>query len=187
MDCGASLICSVPSEVWNTSDPGPRMRCKSGGRDTAMTITDVPIADVDIRLVPERQTRRQFHQQIARLERELAGTIARLHPRRRPVSTSTAHAGARLLDAAELEAARDALAARLQYARDLVAHQTADRREARSLLKRMIEAPEAHRWARVTTVDLGIEGCRQWQSEPRFGPIGMLGNWWRVRMSSGCP
>jgi hypothetical protein len=51
----------------------------------------------------------------------------------------------------------------------------------------MNEAPEHYRWVTVTTKETGDGGCRTWQSVPVMGPIGMLGNWWRIRMSSGCP
>jgi hypothetical protein len=51
----------------------------------------------------------------------------------------------------------------------------------------MDEAPAHFRWTKVTTNDMGEEGCRTLQSVPVLGPIGMLGNWWRIRMSSGCP
>jgi hypothetical protein len=48
-------------------------------------------------------------------------------------------------------------------------------------------APERHRWAVVTSADLGEPGCRVWQVRPRLGLIGMLMGWWRVKISSGCP
>ncbi|HUQ00356.1 MAG TPA: hypothetical protein VM093_07840 [Aeromicrobium sp.] len=144
--------------------------------------------DLDLRLVPGRTARHQFHRQIARLERELAEAVAKLDVAHRPSrATSASTAAPRLLTSGELEATRDALVARISEAHDLRARQSADRAEAEALLKRMTEDPAEFRWTTVTTKDLGVDGCKSWQSVPVLGPVGMLGNWWRVRMSSGCP
>ena len=35
--------------------------------------------------------------------------------------------------------------------------------------------------------DIGEPGCKHWHVRPRFGLVGMLMNWWRVVISSGCP
>ncbi|MFL6091044.1 MAG: hypothetical protein ACJ71Z_12990 [Aeromicrobium sp.] len=144
--------------------------------------------DLDLRLEPGRTSRREFHEQIARLERELAHTLTQLDAAHRPPARVEADTSApRILTGAELEVTRDALLGRLSDAQGLVDRQSADRGEAQALLKRMSDAPEHFRWATVTTKELGVEGCRTWQSVPVLGPIGMLGNWWRIRMSSGCP
>jgi len=143
--------------------------------------------ELDLRLVPTRPTRHEFYRQIARLERELSAAIADLDPSRRPQTKGSRAAKPHVLDDAELESIRDALVARLGEAEDLVSRQAADHESARALLKRMDEAPAHFRWTTVTTKDMGVEGCRTWQSVPVLGPIGMLGNWWRIRMSSGCP
>jgi len=58
---------------------------------------------------------------------------------------------------------------------------------AAELLEQMHAAPRRHRWATVTSGDLGEPGCSVWQVRPRFGVIGMLTGWWRVKLSSGCP
>jgi hypothetical protein len=152
-----------------------------------MTATET-LLDLDLRLAPDRTARHQFHHQIARLERELAETLARLDVTHRPSGRPREGTSApRMLTGAELEATRDALVARLAEARNLVAGQRSDRTEARALLKRMSDAPAEFRWTTITTKDLGVEGCKSWQSVPVLGPVGMLGNWWRIRMSSGCP
>ena len=39
----------------------------------------------------------------------------------------------------------------------------------------------------VSNEDIGERGCRHWHSRPRWGILGMLLGWWRVRLSSGCP
>jgi hypothetical protein len=79
------------------------------------------------------------------------------------------------------------LVARLGEVGDLLDRQAVDQAEAQALLKRMSDAPAEHRWVSVTSKELGDEGCRTWQSVPVLGPIGILGNWWRIRLSSGCP
>jgi hypothetical protein len=149
-----------------------------------MTVIDL---ELDLRLLPTRPTRHEFYRQIARLEHELSAATAGLDPSRRPQAKASRTAKPHVLSTAELESTRDALVARLAEAEDLVARQRVDRAEARALLKRMDEAPAHFRWTKVTTKDMGAEGCRTWQSVPVMGPIGVLGNWWRIRMSSGCP
>jgi len=47
--------------------------------------------------------------------------------------------------------------------------------------------PERFRWVRVSNEDVGETGCRHWHSRPRWGVLGMLMGWWRVKLSSGCP
>jgi hypothetical protein len=47
--------------------------------------------------------------------------------------------------------------------------------------------PAGHRWEIVTTEDTGDPGCRNWRVVPRFGPLGAIMGWWRVKVSSGCP
>ena len=152
-----------------------------------MTATETQL-DLDLCLTPGRTARHQFHRQIARLEHELAETLARLDVTHRPSRPAEAATPApRVLTSEELEATRDALVALLSDAQDLIALQRGDRAEAKALLKRMSDAPAEYRWTTITTKDLGVEGCKSWQSVPVLGPVGMLGNWWRIRMSSGCP
>jgi hypothetical protein len=40
---------------------------------------------------------------------------------------------------------------------------------------------------RIGAEDIGETGCKYWEVRPRLGIIGMLMNWWRVKISSGCP
>jgi hypothetical protein len=51
----------------------------------------------------------------------------------------------------------------------------------------MTEDPTAYKWIRVSNEDIGEPGCRHWHSRPRWGILGMILNWWRVKVSSGCP
>ena len=152
-----------------------------------MTVIESNVVDFDLFRAPPRTTRHEFYRQIARLERDVSTTVADLDPSRRPRPKTADGAQAHLLSDVELEATRDALVVRLGEVEDLVARQAIDHAEARALLKRMTEAPEHYRWVTVTTKETGDGGCRTWQSVPVLGPIGMLGNWWRIRLSSGCP
>ena len=51
----------------------------------------------------------------------------------------------------------------------------------------MLLDPEEHKWVRVSNEDIGEPGCKHWHVRPRWGFLGMLLNWWRVKISSGCP
>jgi hypothetical protein len=51
----------------------------------------------------------------------------------------------------------------------------------------MVAEPEEFHWVRVSNEDIGEPGCRHYHSRPRYGVVGMLMGWWRVKVSSGCP
>lgn len=142
------------------------------------------------RRVPEstaRLARDDLRRQIARLERELGHTFASAFPRSGFDWNVGAAGGPRVLPAGELERVRDALAMRLRDVRSELARR-ADAEEAnRGMLEQMIAAPEKHRWVIVSNQDIGEQGCRHWHSRPRWGILGMLLGWWRIRLSSGCP
>lgn len=156
-----------------------------------MTIVDTSVFGEDLRALPDRTGtvagRHEFYEEIAQLERELTKTVAQLEPSRRPRPSKAAATRPHLLSHVELQSTLDDLIARIGTAEDLVARQAARRTGARALLKRMSEVPADFRWATVTTKDLGTKECRAWQSVPVLGPVGVFSNWWRIRMSSGCP
>lgn len=137
----------------------------------------------------ERQARRTLRRQIARLELRLAEALAEDLDRgargrtRSDVPGQERQAGPRLLSLGELERRRDELVARLA--------EVDDRRDAeranRELLAAMYRDPRAHRGVRLETADLAERGCRVYEVRPRFGVVGLLGGWWRVKVSSGCP
>ncbi len=132
-------------------------------------------------VLDEHAARRDLRDQIARLEQELARTLAEVFPRREPVRaarSASAQAGPRLLTLGQLERIRDELAERTAALRDCRGPQ---------VLEAIYAAPERHRWAVVTSADIGEPGCTVWEVRPRLGLIGMLMGWWRVKMSSGCP
>lgn len=136
----------------------------------------------------ERPARRALQGQIARLERDLAKLFAASWPRQ-GIEFGVDHPSGRprVLDLGELERIRDALAERVEdVRRDLRARHAAEDGKRR-LIEDMLRRPEQHRWVRVGNADIGEPGCHHWHVVPRWGLIGMLANWWRVKISSGCP
>jgi hypothetical protein len=137
--------------------------------------------------VDERRVRDDLRAQIARLELRLSEVFASAFPREGIDWRVGAIGGPRVLGVEELERVRDALAYRLSEAQAELGRR-ADVEEAnRGVLESMIAEPERYRWVRVSNEDIGERGCRHWHSRPRWGPLGMLLNWWRVKVSSGCP
>ena len=137
--------------------------------------------------VDERSVRGELRRQIAKLEHDLGELFASAFPRR-GIEWSVAPAGGpRILGVGELEEVRDALAGRLQRARHMLALRGDEEQRKRELLEQMLIAPERYRWAIISNEDIGEPGCRHWHSRPRYGLLGMLMGWWRVRVSSGCP
>lgn len=135
----------------------------------------------------ERLARDELRRQIARLERRLGELWATAFPRRGIDWTVGAAGGPRVLGAAELERVRDALVVRVREAQTEIARR-ADAEEAnRLLVERMIADPEEYHWVRVSNEDVGERECKHWHARPRWGVLGLLLNWWRVKVSSGCP
>jgi DNA-binding transcriptional regulator YhcF (GntR family) len=136
-----------------------------------------------------RAARRALRNQIARLEADLAAYpeqaaqagIEETAPE--PIAGPTA----RVADIGELEAVRDQLLDRLRRVR--ADAQRRNRREgvARRRLDSMLEDPEAHKWEAVSNSEMGEPGCSEYRVQPAWGPVGALMNWWRVKVSSGCP
>jgi hypothetical protein len=136
----------------------------------------------------ERLARAELRRQIGRLERELALLLAegfgRVTVEHRVAAIA---AEPRVLDLGDLERLRDELACRAAEARQTLRERERIEDDNRELLRRMLASPAEYRWVRVSRDDLGLPGCGHWHSRPRFGPIGMLMGWWRVKVSSGCP
>ena len=131
--------------------------------------------------VDEAAARRSLRHQIARLEADLVAIDVP-----RPPPNSSGHGG-RLLSLAELEILRDRLLADV-HERQLAAAAPAERQEQmRCLREEALMDPAAHRFVRISNADCGDDGCVVLHVRPRFGILGMLMNWWRVRISSGCP
>src|SRR6476620_9082323 len=123
----------------------------------------------------------------ARLERELGELFASAFPRRQIEWDVAPVGGPRILGLAELEQVRDRLAARVADVRAVLSDHAYVEEKNRELLERMIAEPERFKWVRVSNEDSGEPGCAHWHSRPRWGLLGMLAGWWRVKLSSGCP
>jgi hypothetical protein len=134
-----------------------------------------------------RAARRDLRHQIAALEDELAELFASAFPRRGIEFRVAAAGGPRVLDVDELERVRDSLAARVQDVRGWLSDRGYAEARNRELLEALIAEPERFPWVRISNEDIGEPGCRHWHSRPRWGPVGMLIGWWRVKLSSGCP
>jgi hypothetical protein len=135
----------------------------------------------------ERRAREDLRRQIASLEQQLADLFATAFPRRGIEYSVAAAGGPRLLGVAELETVRDALVVRLREAQTELGRRTYAEERNRETLERMIAEPKRFRWLRISNEDVGDRGCKHWHATPKWGPIGLLLNWWRVKLSSGCP
>ena len=136
----------------------------------------------------ERAARRDLLEQIARLESDLAALFCSAYPRGGfDWAVKSRGGGPRVLSLSELERLRDDLAERLHDVRRTLSDRTWVEEQNRRLIEEMMLAPEKHKWVRVGAEDIGERGCKHWHVRPRWGILGMMLNWWRVRISSGCP
>ena len=135
----------------------------------------------------ERAARDNLRRQIARLEARLGELWTTAYPRGGIDWKVGAVGGPRVLGAAELERVRDALLIRVREAQTEIARRADIAEQNRNLLERVIAEPEAYHWVRISNEDVGERGCQHWHARPRWGILGMIFNWWRVKLSSGCP
>jgi DNA-binding transcriptional regulator YhcF (GntR family) len=136
------------------------------------------------RAADEAAARRELRRQIGRLEAQLASyPEARGEASTHPLLRPKAH----VADIGELETVRDALMERLKAARAEAERKGERQSRARGRRERMLGDPESHRWEQVGDEELGDPGCGEARVVPRFGPIGAIAGWWRVKLSSGCP
>jgi hypothetical protein len=135
----------------------------------------------------ERAARADLRRQIAAMELALARLFSSAFPRKGIDFAVPGMGGPRMLSVDELEKVRNALAARIQEVKaDL--HDYAVVEEAnRELIEEMTADPASHKWVRVYNEDIGEPGCKHWHAKPRWGVLGLLLGWWRVKISSGCP
>ncbi|MGH2922861.1 MAG: GntR family transcriptional regulator [Solirubrobacterales bacterium] len=131
----------------------------------------------------ERSARTALRGQIAGLEAKLASYVEPSESAATPRTPQ--HPRVASID--ELEAIRDDLVGRLERAQ-AEARRKADREgAARRWREEALADPSAHRWEYATREDLGERGCGRVAVRPAWGPVGALMDWWRVKMSSGCP
>ena len=135
----------------------------------------------------ERSARRDLLEQVARLESDLAALFCSAYPRGGFDWRVPSRGGPRVLSLYELECLRDDLAERLHDVRRTLSERTWVEEQNRRLIEEMMLEPEKHKWVRVGNEDIGERGCKHWHVRPRWGILGMMMNWWRVRISSGCP
>jgi hypothetical protein len=165
---------SAPTGSRSGVPTGARIQPAAGGR-------------ARVREDAERRARDDLRRQIGELERQLGELFSSAFPRSGIEFGVPAAGGPRVLGVADLEAVRDALATRLQKARAELSRRVDVEEENRGLLEEMIAQPDRYRWVRVSNEDVGEPGCRHWHSRPRWGLLGMILGWWRVKLSSGCP
>jgi hypothetical protein len=147
-----------------------------------------PMASFPVRTkVDDAAARRSLRDQIAKLEREMAALFASAYPRRGLDWQVAAIGGPRLLGVRDLEALRDDLAVRLEDTRRELRDRGYVEQKNRARIEALIADPARFKWVRISNEDIGEPGCKFWHSRPRFGLLGMLMGWWRVRISSGCP
>jgi hypothetical protein len=135
----------------------------------------------------ERPARRDLLDQIARLEHELSSLFVSTWPRKGLEFSVPTRGGPRMLRLDELERLRDDLAHRVEEGRRGLSDRTFVEEQFRCRIEEMLLEPEKHKWVRVANEDIGEPGCKHWHVRPRWGIVGMLMNWWRVKISSGCP
>ena len=135
----------------------------------------------------ERSARRDLLEQISRIESDLSALFCSAYPRGGFDWRVPSRGGPRMLSLYELEQLRDDLAERLHDVRRTLSDRTWVEEQNRRLIEEMMLEPEKHKWVRVGNEDIGERGCKHWHVRPRWGILGMMLNWWRVRISSGCP
>jgi hypothetical protein len=135
----------------------------------------------------EREARADLRRQIAAMELALARLFSAAFPRMGIDFSVPGMAGPRMLSVDELETTRDGLAARIQEVKTNLHDYAVVEESNRDLIEEMLADPASHKWERVYNEDIGEPGCKHWHVKPKWGVIGMLMGWWRVKISSGCP
>jgi hypothetical protein len=136
----------------------------------------------------ELPARAELRRQIGRLEHRLSQLVAEAFPRVEiEAGVAAVSATPRTLGLGELERVRDDLAERISEAGLALKRRSELETRNRDLLERMLASPSEFKGLRISRADVGEPGCGGWHSQPRFGLLGMLMSWWRVKISSGCP
>jgi DNA-binding transcriptional regulator YhcF (GntR family) len=133
----------------------------------------------------EGAARRELRRQIGRIEAALASYTREIEPSSTPQPPRGVEP--RVADVATLAQTRDRLLTQLADARRAAADRARRERRAREVRDAVGADPAAHRWEVISAAETGEDGCTTWQAGPRFGPLGALMNWWRIKVSGGCP
>ena len=166
-------------------DPRQLARALYSGSSAAdpFDASDSPLAAGSLTPADARAARVSLRGQIARLEATLAPYPEAEAATAPPPLAPHPH----VADLGELEAARDALVAQLKTARANAERRAESQSFARLRREEALADPASHRWEIGSREQMGEPGCGHWQVRPAFGPVGALMNWWRVKISSGCP
>jgi hypothetical protein len=143
---------------------------------------------VGVEAADELAARVQLRAQVGRLERELGTLVGEGFGRVTiEAGVGSAEPAPRVLDLGELERLRDELVERIAAGRAALTERAAYEEGNRSRLRALLATPEEFPGLAITRAEIGEPGCGGWRSAPRFGPLGRLMDWWRVKVSSGCP
>jgi DNA-binding transcriptional regulator YhcF (GntR family) len=130
------------------------------------------------------EVRHELRRQIARLEAAVASYARDLpHDAVSPARPDAPH----VAGVEELEQTRDLLIAQLSVGQHAAEERARREARTRARLEAMQRQPAAHKWQVISSGEAGEEGCLDYRVQPRFGPLGMAMNWWRVKVSGGCP
>jgi DNA-binding transcriptional regulator YhcF (GntR family) len=158
----------------------------AGAAESRGRLPESPLAPLDPE-VGAATLRRELRAQISRIETEVAA-YAWHDPRRPPPDrVETAIPVGRVTSVAELQATRDDLIERLSRLRGEAERRGAREQAGRTHVEGMVSDPATHKWEIVTSDQTGDPDCKNWRVVPRWGPLGAIMGWWRVKVSSGCP
>ena len=158
----------------------------AAGAENQGVLPQPPLPDLDPK-VGDATLRRELRRQIGRLEAELAAYAWQDRKTPAPRRVETAKPVGRLTSVDELQHTRDALIDQLSRLRGEAEGRGIREARARARMEGMLDDPAAHRWEVVTSADIGEPSCANWRIVPRYGPLGAILGWWRVKVSSGCP
>jgi DNA-binding transcriptional regulator YhcF (GntR family) len=133
----------------------------------------------------DRSVRRELRRQIQRIEGELTYYWRELGEAGGPTRPSWVQG--HVAGVEELERTRDELMNQLRDAQKAAELHAREHLRAHDRRESMLADPAAHRWEVVTAEQAGEPGCTTWQVAPRYGPLGVVMKWWRVKVSGGCP
>ena len=92
-----------------------------------------------------------------------------------------------MLPRAELERIRDGLGARLAENGVALDRRTREEERNRGRIEHMLLELERHKWEIISNEDVGEPRSVRWRARPRWGILGMLLNWWTVRIEPDPP
>jgi DNA-binding transcriptional regulator YhcF (GntR family) len=180
-------VCASVPDGLTEELPAESLEELAADRGAELDLSELPELELPDLELPsdEPGARRELRRQIAHLESQLASyPDARkegeeTHPLLRPK--------AHIAGVGELEAVRDELIERLKRARAAAERSGTLQSRARARRESMIRDPDSHRWEYVGNEEVGDPSCGETRVVPRYGPLGVLMNWWRVKVSGGCP